>query len=343
MATFMNAFTMVFFAEMGDKSQIMAMSFAAKYPLRKVAMGIFFGIAVNHGIAVAVGFLLGKMLPVHLIGIIAGLLFLFFGLQAFKVEEEEDEEEAKVGFSVVQTIALAFFLGEFGDKTQLTATALASSTPWPLIVFAGTFSAMLATSALGIAVGSMLGKKMPEHLIKAVSGCVFLIFGTQKLFEQIPLLREPGIATLYGIALVVLATYAIRPLYAEWRTGRLSPMQRAAEHLKQMKAELKHLADGLCMGTEGPEGCGVCRGQGCIVGQTKLLIAALDHSKTPDTVVSAMEALETAVDRNFNVAMAKAGLELLGRYHTEHAEMYALYSQGIAPIEARLKRLSDGV
>ena len=190
MSTFLNAFTMVFFAEMGDKSQILAMSFAAKYPIRKVAMGIFIGIAVNHGLAVALGFLLGKMLPISFISTIAGLLFLYFGLASFQIDKEEEDDSSKMGMSIVSTIALAFFLGEFGDKTQLTATALASGSPWPFIVFAGTFSAMLATSALGIALGSLLGSKIPQHLIKGVSGMVFLVFGTQKLFEQLPVLMR---------------------------------------------------------------------------------------------------------------------------------------------------------
>ncbi len=349
MSTFINAFTMVFFAEMGDKSQIMAMSFAAKYPLRKVAAGIFIGIAINHGLAVALGFLLGKMLPVYWIGIIAGLLFLYFGWNAFKIDEEEEHEQKSVGFSVVNTIALAFFLGEFGDKTQLTATALASTTQWPLIVFAGTLSAMLATSALGIAVGSLLGSKLPEHLIKAVSGSVFLIFGTQKLFEQLPILQTPSVAGVYSISLALITFIAVRPLYRDWHSGRLSPMQKAAAHLKNMHQELKLLSEGLCIGTEGPNGCGVCKGSGCIVGQTKILIDALqkaessqesDKGQMDDEVISAVCALDYAVDKQFNLAMVDAGIEMLKEFETDHFAVYEHFRGRIEPIELRLKHLA---
>lgn len=340
MEILIKSFTMVFFAEMGDKSQIMAMSFAAKYPLKKVAAGIFIGIAINHGLAVAFGYLLGRMLPINLIGLVAGVLFLYFGFSAFKIEEEAPEEEgAKMGFSVVQTIALAFFLGEFGDKTQLTATALASTAAWPLIVFAGTFSAMLVTSALGIALGSLLGKQMPEHLIKAASGLVFILFGTQKLFDLVSFLQRPLVAVIYGLAMILGCYISLRPLYRDWHSGRLSPMQRAAEHLKHMQHELKQLANGLCIGTEGQGGCGVCAGSGCIVGQMKILIEALDHDAETD-VNLALAQLDTVIDKNFNSVMAESGLDLLAEYKSSHLAMYTHYQRSLAPIEARLLKLS---
>lgn len=339
MEIFLKAFTMVFFAEMGDKSQIMAMSFAAKYPLRKVVTGIAIGIAVNHGLAIALGYLLGKMLPMSWISIVAGLLFLYFGWLSFGVgDDDESIEDGPKGVSIIQTIALAFFLGEFGDKTQLTATALASSTTVPLIVFAGTYSAMLATSAFGIALGSLMGQKMPEHLIKFASGSVFLIFGTMKLYEQLPVLGRWQFTIVYASILLSVTLWRLVPLYRDWRSGRQTAMQRAAAHLKQMHAELHQLVEGMCLGNQGDSGCSVCRGTGCIVGQMKQLIAALEHEELEE-VTQAVGALEYAVDRNFNVAMAQAGIKLLETFKSTHEEVYSHYDQRIEPIVKRMTEL----
>ncbi len=334
---FINAFTMVFFAEMGDKTQILAMSLAAKYPLKKVITGIAIGVLANHSLAVALGYFLGKVLPMNIIGILAGALFVFFGLMSFKVEDEEEEADRPMKFSIVGTIAIAFFIGELGDKTQITATALATQFASPLVVLAGTFTAMMATAAIGIAIGLLLGKNLPEMLIKVVSGFVFVGFGTQKLFQTVPLLSTPIWMLMYTLVLGLMLFWVIRPTYIIWRSGQLMPMQKVAEALRQMQDELKHMAEGLCR-TESV--CGTCLGDGCIVGQIKVLIQALDQHDD-NGVESALSLVAVAVDKHFNYTIAAEGLSRLKSYRTTHPELMAQYGHKLAPIEERLTRLTQ--
>lgn len=336
-AIFLNAFTMVFFAEMGDKTQILAMSLAAKYPLKKVITGIAIGVLANHSLAVALGYFLGRVLPMDIIGVLAGALFVFFGLMSFKVEEEEEEADRPMKFSVVGTIAVAFFIGELGDKTQITATALATQFASPLVVLAGTFTAMMATAAIGIAIGLLLGKNLPEMLIKVVSGFVFVGFGTQKLMQTVSFLTTPLGIIVYSLVLGTMLFWMIRPTYIIWRSGQLMPMQKMGEELRQMQEELKHYADGLCR-TESV--CGTCEGAGCIVGQIKLLIQALDQHDDIG-IDSALSLVTVAVDKHFNYTIASEGLKRLMAFHTTHPELMAEYSSKLLPIEERLTRLTQ--
>src|SRR6056297_3848201 len=143
---FIKAFMLIFVAEMGDKTQILAMTFATRYSVKKVLLGIFIGSLLNHGLAVALGTVLSKRFPIDRIQIIAGLAFIFFAVWTLRNEDDEEEENEKIKYGAVITVALAFFIGELGDKTQLAAITLAAASKHLLLVLAGTVSAMVATS-----------------------------------------------------------------------------------------------------------------------------------------------------------------------------------------------------
>jgi putative Ca2+/H+ antiporter (TMEM165/GDT1 family) len=83
--------------------------------------------------------------------------------------------------STLSTVAIAFFIGELGDKTQLAAITLAMDAAYPWIILLGTVSAMLVISAIGIGIGTVIGKNIPERLIKMVSAILFFVFGSIKL------------------------------------------------------------------------------------------------------------------------------------------------------------------
>ena len=122
----LKAFTLIFIAEMGDKTQILAMAFATRYPVKKVLLGIGIGAFLNHGLAVLLGSLLSNFIPINTLQLVAGIAFVGFAIWSLKIEEDDEEETPKFQLGPVVTIALAFFIGELGDKTQLTAITLAS-------------------------------------------------------------------------------------------------------------------------------------------------------------------------------------------------------------------------
>lgn len=170
------AFFFIFVAEMGDKTQILAMTFATQYKVQKVLLGVLIGSALNHGIAIVLGSYLSTLVPLDKIQIIAGLMFIVFGLMALRSHDEEKEDN-KRSFGPVLTVALAFFLGELGDKTQLTAMTLAVDSEYPAFILLGAVLGMLATSGLGIFIGTIIGDKVPEFTIKIISSAIFIFLG----------------------------------------------------------------------------------------------------------------------------------------------------------------------
>lgn len=188
MREFFKAFVLVFMAEMGDKSQLLALAFAASYPLTLVLGGISLGIILNHGLAILFAVLVSSVFGnLDGVQIFAGLLFLFFGFKSFVLEFDEEEEEVKKSkLGPIFTMAGTFFIGELGDKTQLTAMTLALESSRPWLIFIATVSSMILVSSIGILVGKFLGKKIPEVTMSYIAGCLFLFFGVSKLWEMAP-------------------------------------------------------------------------------------------------------------------------------------------------------------
>lgn len=166
-------------AEMGDKTQLLAMAFATKYKASKVLIGVFIATILNHACAVAVGNLITRISSVQVwIQAIASLSFILFGLWTIRGDKLDGEENKKTRFGAVMTVAIAFFIAELGDKTQLATIALATKFPSnPIGILMGTTTGMLIADAIGIVVGVVMCKRIPERTIKLVSAGVFILFG----------------------------------------------------------------------------------------------------------------------------------------------------------------------
>lgn len=109
---------MVFVGEMGDKSQFLALAFATQYPMRTVLSGVGLGIGINHGLAILAAMLIaGIFKDVGFLQIVAGVLFLFFGLSTLSIQYEDEEEEVKAtSWGPVMTIAFAFLSANWAIK-----------------------------------------------------------------------------------------------------------------------------------------------------------------------------------------------------------------------------------
>lgn len=185
MIEFLKTFILIFFAEMGDKTQFLALSFSTKYKAREVIFGVFLGVLLNHGLAVIFADYISNYIDQTLLRIIASMVFLIFGIFSFKLDYEDSEEDnLKTNcLGPVFTVASAFFLGELGDKTQLTAMSLALSSNSYLAIVLGTSFGMVAVSSIGIIVGKYLGKRIPELTMKFISGFIFIFFGFSSLIS----------------------------------------------------------------------------------------------------------------------------------------------------------------
>jgi putative Ca2+/H+ antiporter (TMEM165/GDT1 family) len=185
-AAFWLSFGVVFVAELGDKSQLMALTFATKYRPALVMTGIVAATVLINAISVGVGYGLGLALPTGWISLVAGLLFLGFALWTLRGEYEEDDEVlSRVGSGpVVMTVGSAFLLAELGDKTMLATITLASQNGWAGTWLGATLG-MVAAAALAIIVGRQLGKRLPDRAVRYVAAGLFAAFGVWLLVEAL--------------------------------------------------------------------------------------------------------------------------------------------------------------
>jgi putative Ca2+/H+ antiporter (TMEM165/GDT1 family) len=180
------SFGVIFVAEMGDKSQLMALTFATRYRAVPILVGITIATAAVHAVSVLVGAVLAVSLPTDVINVAAGLAFLGFAAWTLRGDTLTDDEAAKVerqsNRSAIAAASGAFFLAELGDKTMLATITLASTdNPW--WVWLGSTLGMVVADALAIVVGRLLGQRLPERAITIFAAVMFVLFGVALLLE----------------------------------------------------------------------------------------------------------------------------------------------------------------
>ena len=181
------SFGVIFVAELGDKSQLMAMTFATRYRFWTVLGGITAATALVHLASVAIGAAVGLRLPTSAINVVAGLAFLVFGAWTLRGDELTDEEAAKAQRatrSAFLAVAVAFFLAELGDKTMLATITLATNEGW-FGTWIGSTAGMVAADALAIAVGAVLGRRLPERAVRIGAAVLFFAFGVLLIAEGV--------------------------------------------------------------------------------------------------------------------------------------------------------------
>ena len=181
------SFGVIFVAELGDKSQLMALTFATRFRTGPVLIGITVATAVVHLVSVAVGYGLGAALPTAWISLVAALAFFAFGawtLRGDKLTEEERGKAERTTRSAIVAVGVSFFLAELGDKTMLATITLATQHGW-LGTWIGSTVGMVAADALAIVVGRQLGRHLPEKAIKYGAAALFVIFGVWLLVASL--------------------------------------------------------------------------------------------------------------------------------------------------------------
>ncbi|BBY29004.1 TMEM165/GDT1 family protein [Mycolicibacterium sediminis] len=233
LAALLLSFGVIFIAELGDKSQLMAMMFALRYRWWVVLGAITVATTAVHVLSVAIGHFVGAALPTGLLGIIAGLMFVFFGLWTLRGDSLTDEERTRAqrasapAFFVVTS---AFMLAELGDKTMLATITLAADNDW-VGVWIGSTLGMVAADGLAILVGAVLGKRLPERTIQIGAAALFIAFGVAMLVEgSVP---TAPVAVIVGSAVAAVAVFALvlRILPARLRPAVLRAQPDAAADL----------------------------------------------------------------------------------------------------------------
>ena len=179
----MASFLLIVLAEMGDKTQFLAMSFATRYNVFKVIFAVFLATLASFAITVTIGQLLTAIVPLDVISLAASFSFIGFGLWILRGEKQKSEDKKASRFGAVGTVFAAFFIAEFGDKTQLATISLAAQYRNVVSVLIGATFGMLLADVVGIAAGVVLGKHVPQIAIKWVSAAIFVIFGLVGVYD----------------------------------------------------------------------------------------------------------------------------------------------------------------
>jgi putative Ca2+/H+ antiporter (TMEM165/GDT1 family) len=190
MASLLAALGLVFIAELGDKTQLVAMGFGARHRLAPVLVGVALAYAACNLLAVVVGGVLGAALPTRAIGLVGGVLFLAFAVWTLRSTGEDDvahdeevaeevvehAERGSASRSVVISVFAAMFIAELGDKTQI-ATATLAAQGNPVLVWVGATLGIILSGAIGVLVGRFFGSRLPEHVTRIGSAVLFAVFG----------------------------------------------------------------------------------------------------------------------------------------------------------------------
>jgi putative Ca2+/H+ antiporter (TMEM165/GDT1 family) len=184
---FLLSFGVIFVAELGDKSQLMALAFATRYPALPVLIGISIATAIVHALSVTAGVAIAAVVPPTVVTVIAALAFFGFAAWTLRGDRLDEDEESKAGRSArsaVVAASVAFFLAELGDKTMLATITLAT-TDDAFGVWAGSTAGMVVADGIAIAIGKVLGTRLPERLIRIGAAVLFVVFGVILLYEAL--------------------------------------------------------------------------------------------------------------------------------------------------------------
>lgn len=173
----LSTFTLIALAEIGDKSQLVCMTLAARHRHWPVILGAAVAFVVLNTLAVLFGAGVSAWIPERVTAGLVAILFGAFGIHALRTQDEDSSDKVveRPGHSIFFTTLLLIFVAEFGDKTQIAVAGLASSmTPFP--VWLGATIALVLVSVLGVWFGRTVLQRFPLLWLHRLSGVIFVLF-----------------------------------------------------------------------------------------------------------------------------------------------------------------------
>ena len=169
-------------AEMGDKTQLLSLMLAVRYPKQAwpIISGILIATLVNHAGAAFLGQLLASFIHPDILRWILGASFIVIGAWLLVPDQLEDENQSKKVHGALAVFLLTmtlFFLAEMGDKTQIATIALGARYNDVLSVTAGTTLGMMLANAPAVWIGQKFTQRVPLKWVHAIAAVVFIAIG----------------------------------------------------------------------------------------------------------------------------------------------------------------------
>ncbi len=180
MSAFFLSAAIIFVAELGDKSQLVALWFATRFRWWVVLAGVTVATLVVHLGSVVIGRAFGELLPERFVLIAVGVSFFVFAAWSLRGDQFEPSESDGGTPSLIRALGLvtvSFFVAELGDKTQLATISLAGTTSDGVGVWLGSTVGMVLADALAIGVGLIAGTRLPHRVISVGAAVTFVVFG----------------------------------------------------------------------------------------------------------------------------------------------------------------------
>lgn len=222
----------VFIAELGDKSQLITMTYALRYRWWVVLSGVGIAAFVVHGLSVTIGHFVGVTLPQRPIAFAAAIAFLFFAAWTWwggrGADDGDTGVEADEPRFVLLAVVSSFVLAELGDKTMLATVALASERNWAG-VWIGATAGMVLADGVAIAVGTVLHKRLPNRFLHGLASVLFAIFGVWMLLDTALGRTKLALVIAAALAVSIALIVTIRTVHARRVRRQAPPPEPAPE------------------------------------------------------------------------------------------------------------------
>jgi Ca2+/H+ antiporter, TMEM165/GDT1 family len=226
--------SVVFVAELGDKSQLMTMTYALRHRWWVVLSGVGIASFMVHGLSVTIGHFLGLTLPERPIAFVAAIAFLLFAVWTWRDGRRTNDDEVQWVVAprhVLMAVISSFVLAELGDKTMLATVTLASDHNWAG-VWIGATAGMVLADGVAIVVGALLHKRLPERFLHGLASVLFLLFGLWLLLDGALGLRWVALAVTGSVAAVGAVAAIVRLTRRRARQSlALAPLESSSEPL----------------------------------------------------------------------------------------------------------------
>ncbi len=189
--TFCLAFILIFLSELGDKTQLLVLSFSSKSKTKNILLGVALGTFFSHGLAILFGSRVSELANPkvsYFLSIFTYISFILFGILGFIFKKKDNDlndgnfdllkKISKFKLNYVFIIAISIFIGELGDKTFLSSLGLGLQYPdFKLSLIIGCIFGMVASNAFSIVFGKLLMCKLKPETVDFFSNLAFIVFG----------------------------------------------------------------------------------------------------------------------------------------------------------------------